>query len=759
MTEALLRVEGTVQGVGFRPFVYRTAQKLGIRGWVLNDAHGVLIRAAAPVNTLLELQGALKNEAPPAARIERVFSINPAESAKLAGLTDSFRILESGNGSDADAGIPADLAVCRDCLSEMRDPADRRYRYPFINCTNCGPRYSIIEAIPYDRPKTTMREFELCTRCRLEYEDPLDRRFHAQPIACPKCGPKLAYWNSNSKAIASGDVALRIAMGDILAGRIVAVKGIGGFHLMCDAANEKAVQALRERKHREEKPFAIMIPDVESARRLCGLSADEEALLQSPNAPILLAERLSPAHGDVCDSVAPGNALLGIMLPYAPLHHLMFEEWKGSLVATSGNLSDEPICIDNMDACERLHAIADGFLVHDRPIARPVDDSIVRFMMGEPVSLRRARGYAPTPIVQKKAATPVLAVGSHLKNTVSVAVGMRIFPSQHLGDLTTRAACDAFENAIKMLDQLYPSEPERIVCDLHPDYHSTLWAERQNLPIVRVQHHHAHVLSCMAEHHLDVPVLGVSWDGTGYGPDKTIWGGEWLTAPGASPDYRRAAHLRTFLLPGGEAAVRRPALTALGLLWEVFDQDGLKLPDLKSHLQLASNETRVLERMLREKVNTPVTSSAGRLFDGVAALLGLGATVAFEAQAAMKLEFAAMQSADVECYDFRLREDEIPLVVDWAPMLREIINDIHRDIEVPVIARRFHNTLAEMITAVARETPDLPVVLTGGCFQNKLLTESAIRLLRENGLDVYWHRDVPPNDGGISVGQALAGGS
>ncbi|MEX2382214.1 MAG: carbamoyltransferase HypF [Opitutales bacterium] len=767
LAEILLRVEGTVQGVGFRPFVYRLAHLLRVCGWVLNDSSGVLIRARAPRGTLAGFEAAIEEEAPPAARIECVLRLDFHEYPDLAGVSNDFVILDSEHRSAVDAAMPADVAVCADCLQEMRDPANRRYRYPFINCTNCGPRYSIIEGIPCDRSNTTMREFELCPGCRAEYENPRDRRFHAQPLACSNCGPALAFRGACGNPVADGEEALHIAMAEIRAGKIIAVKGIGGFHLMCDARNARAVNALRRRKRREGKPFALMLRDLEMARGLCVLSTEEEALLGSRMAPIVLAERIARTAATLCEAVAPENPLLGIMLPYAPLHHLMFEEWGGALVATSGNISEEPICIDERDALERLRGIADGFLVHNRPIARPVDDSVVRFIQGGPVVFRRARGYAPTPILQHESLSPVLAVGAHLKNTVAVTVGSRVFPSQHLGDLTTRAGCDAFADAIHTLVQLYPAHPEAIVCDLHPDYHSSVWASRQKLPVIRVQHHHAHVLSCMAEHQMEGPVTGVSWDGSGYGPDKTIWGGEWLVAPDRGVSFQRLAHLRTFPLPGGESAIHRPAFTALSLLWEIMGEEAFCKRKAPSLCGLPENEIRILGRMLSQKLHTPLTSSAGRLFDGVAALLGLGARSAFEAQVAMKLEFAAMRSKDTGSYDFELREPESspsgsqaePVVIDWEPMLRGILKDLGRSIETAVIARRFHNTLAEMICAGARKMPGLPVVLTGGCFQNKLLTESAVLRLRRNGFDVHWHQGIPPNDNGISVGQALAGGA
>ncbi len=760
-----MRVEGTVQGVGFRPFVYRLANRFGIRGWVLNDAKGVLIAALAPVDVLDRFEVALRAESPPAAKIDRIYKLDTCPGSPNVNAGDGFAILGGGNRSGIEAAIPPDLAVCPDCLREMRDPADRRYRYPFINCTNCGPRYSIIESIPYDRPATTMRKFPLCPACRAEYENPAERRFHAQPVACPDCGPHLSFLDRRGTKVADKETALLRAIGRMRHGEILAVKGIGGFHLMCDAANDDAVKTLRERKHREEKPFALMVPYSAAARRLCALSPREAELLGSARAPIVLASRRALDPVGVSRYVAPGSPLLGIMLPYAPLHHLMMEAWQGVLVATSGNLSDEPICIDDEEALERLSGIADGFLVHDRPIARPVDDSVVRFMNGEAVVFRRARGYAPAPVPAPAGLPRLLAVGAHLKNTVAVTAGDRLFPSQHIGDLTTPPARAAFSNAIDLLSQLYHARPEAVVCDLHPDYPSSVWAGRQGLPVIRVQHHHAHVLSCLAEHRIAGPALGVAWDGTGYGTDKTAWGGEWLEASLDQPGFRRRAALRQFSLPGGERAIRRPALTALGLLWELFGEEALSRDEVFSILGLPERELKILERMIARQLNTPKTSSAGRLFDGVASLLGLGNTVSFEAQAAMKLEFLASESNASGRYEFQLQpfepidadETSPAIVIDWAPMIRGILEELGNRTDKADIARRFHNTLAGMILAVARETHDLPVVLTGGCFQNKLLFETAAQLLKADGFEVYGHREVPPNDGGISIGQIVSG--
>lgn len=519
-----IRVKGTVQGVGFRPFVYRLARENGVEGWVRNDMEGVLIQASAPPETLLRFESELTAGAPPAAKIECIHRIIIPEDP-AARRSEGFRIIPSREGVKVDVPMPPDLALCNDCRREMNDPMNRRYRYPFINCTNCGPRYSILEEIPYDRQNTTMRGFTLCQACRTEFENPEDRRFHAQPIACPECGPHLNFLGRDGKRMAEREEALTMAIDQLREGKILAVKGIGGFQLMCDAASEDSVKALRERKRREEKPLALMVPDLGVARQLCDLLPEEEDLLQSVQAPIVLAVRLAEPEVLLSAAVAPDNPLIGLMLPYSPLHRLLLDSFGGVLVATSGNLSEEPICIDENEALERLGGIADGFLVHNRSIARGVDDSVVRVMMGEPVVFRRARGYAPAPLVLKEKLPSLLAVGAQLKNTIAVSCGHHIFPSQHVGDLSTAAACHSFAGSIETLAQLYRTEPAAVVCDMHPDYHSTLWAERCGLPVVAVQHHFAHVLSGMADNQLEGPVLGVSWDGTGYGTDGSIWGG------------------------------------------------------------------------------------------------------------------------------------------------------------------------------------------------------------------------------------------
>lgn len=740
-------IHGAVQGVGFRPFVYRLATELKLTGWVLNSAQGVFIEAEGPKEQLEEFLRRLERDKPPRAFIQSL----EASWLDPIGYME-FSIRHSDESGQKIAFILPDIATCPDCLREIFDPRDRRYRYPFTNCTNCGPRFSIIEALPYDRPNTTMKIFKMCPDCQAEYEDPTNRRFHAQPNACPQCGPHLELWDRRGTVLAQRDEALRQAAKAIRDGQIVAVKGLGGFHLICDARNDEAVQELRRRKHREEKPFALMYPSLELIKAHCEVSELEERLLLSPEAPIVLVRQASPAPLKPTRSVAPRNPYLGVMLPYTPLHHLLMAELGFPVVATSGNLSDEPICTDEHEALERLNQIADLFLVHNRPIARHVDDSIVRIVGGRELVLRRARGYAPLPITLETGNSErktVLAVGAHLKNTISLSVGSNIFISQHIGDLETAEAFGAFQRVIRDFEKLYEAQPSVIAHDLHPDYLSTKYAQQREIPKVGVQHHYAHVLACLAENELDGPVLGVSWDGTGYGLDGTIWGGEFLLATRES--FTRVAHLRTFRLPGGEQAIKEPRRAALGVLYELFG-DGLKCADLAPIQSFSEHELELLLTMLQKNLNSPTTSSAGRLFDAVASLVGLRQISRFEGQAAMELEFALHGMETDERYEFALAHE----MLDWGSMLLGIISDVRAGASVGKIAAKFHNTLVEMIVTVAQRVGEERVVLTGGCFQNKYLTERAIARLRQEGFRVYWHQRVPPNDGGIALGQIVA---
>jgi hydrogenase maturation protein HypF len=737
-----LALQGLVQGVGFRPFVYCLATDLHIGGWVVNSPQGVVIEAEGDKSTLERFVARLRDELPPQASIcDFHMQMIPPK-----GETE-FHIHHSDSSGVKSALILPDLAICPDCLRDISDPANRRYRYPFTNCTNCGPRFSIILALPYDRPNTTMRDFVMCAECRTEYENPLDRRFHAQPNACPVCGPHLTLLDRNGKVVSARDDALRTAGESIHNGSIVAVKGLGGFHLMVDARNSDAVAKLRARKGRYEKPLAVMFPSLEQVKQACDLNAMERQLLTSAEAPIIL---LRYHGGDIAPEVAPDNPYLGVMLPYTPLHSLLLSDLGFPVVATSGNLSGEPICIDEQEALAKLGDIADLFLVHDRPIARQVDDSVVCVAASAPLTLRRARGYAPLPINVPSPDQTMIAVGAHHKNTVALLHKGHIFLSQHLGDMDSAETFDVFKRTLGDFQTLYEARPTGITCDLHPDYATTQYAEASELPMLRVQHHYAHVLSCMTEHGLEPPVLGVTWDGTGYGTDGTIWGGEFLLVE--REGFTRVAHLRPFPLPGGDRAAREPRRSLLGLLYDLY---GENFP--REYRQFTPNELDVLMTALQRGVNAPLTCSMGRLFDAVAALLGLRQKCSFEGQAAMALEYAALRANTDECYPFEITpitnvEHRESGMIEVKPMIDAMLNEIDSEL----ISAKFHNTLATMIVEIAQQAGVLQVALTGGCFQNRVLLERTISKLQEAGFKPYWQQRIPPNDGGIALGQITA---
>ena len=733
-----LIVEGTVQGVGFRPFVYRLAQELGLSGYVQNTPSGMIIEIEGADTPLTAFKEALQERKPSQARILKLDNMPLATEGG-----HDFIIRRSEAGEETTALMLPDLAVCGDCLNEMLDPSDRRYRYPFINCTNCGPRFSIITALPYDRPNTTMAGFKLCDACRAEYDDPDDRRHHAQPIACPDCGPQLELRDAEGQTKACCDNAWLKAAQAVRDGKILALKGLGGFHLVCDARNVAAVAELRRRKIRPVKPFATMYPSLDLARADCASGPEEEKLLISAEAPIVLLRK--NATSAVADNVAPANPYLGVMLPYTPLHHLLMSELGFPIVATSGNCTGEPICTDEDEIVETLKGIADLFLVHDRPISARCDDSIVRVMRGRAVVLRRARGYAPLPIVVKHSfAVPVLAVGGHFKNTVALAVRNRVFLSPYIGDLDTLESCAAHRAAADLLCRLYKVEPENIVHDLHPDYGSTRMAEERGGNVVAVQHHYAHALSCMAENEVKPPCLAVAWDGTGYGADDTVWGGEFLKIkPGG---YDRALHFLPFPLPGGSAAALDPKRAALGLLYALDGEDAFG-----RDIGLPGKDVWLMKSALKKNINCPLTSSAGRIFDAVAALTGICTENGFEGQAAMALEFAADPHV-TSVYDFTIENG----VIDWRPMLRAILDDIDEDETHGSISGKFHATLAAIIVAASNAVGEETVVLTGGCFQNALLLEYTADALEQAGFAVHSHRHAPPNDSGLALGQVMA---
>jgi hydrogenase maturation protein HypF len=752
---AKIMVRGAVQGVGFRPFVYKLATELRLTGWVQNSPQGVQIEVEGGRPFLHHFLLRLEKEKPPHATIHGLeYSLLDAVGH------DSFEICPSNDDGAKTALILPDLSTCADCLREISDPHDRRHLYPFTNCTHCGPRFTIIEGLPYDRPNTSMKHFTMCPECDAEYHDPRDRRFHAQPNACPKCGPHLELWDAEGRVLAKGNDALLQAASAVRAGGILALKGLGGFQLIVDSCAENAVSRLRERKRREEKPFALMYPSLELIRFHCEVSDLEARLLLSPESPIVLLERQParfPNTGQkkqltIAPSVAPCNPTLGVMLPCTPLHHLFLHELGFPIVATSGNLANEPICIDEQEALERLHGIADHFLVHDRPIVRHVDDSVVRVMLGRELVLRRSRGYAPLPVHLKESLPNILAVGAHLKNTVAMSIGNDVFISQHIGDLETKEAYSAFNKVAADFQNLYEVTPDFTACDLHPDYLSTKFAQQAGTPIVSVQHHYAHVLACMAENELDAPVLGVLWDGSGYGTDGTIWGGEFLVVNKTS--FERMAHFRPFKLPGGETAIKQPRRSALGAMYEIFGDELFEHHDPVALRNFSTAELRMLRQVMAKEINAPLTSSAGRLFDAVASLVGLRQRTSFEGQAAMELEFA-IQKGVSEVYPFAVQKNGT-MVVDWEPMFLKIVEELRNGQKIGVIAARFHNTLAEMAVSISLEVGIPRVALSGGCFQNKYLTERTVQRLQEEGFRPCWHQRVPPNDGGIALGQVMA---
>jgi len=735
-----LSIFGAVQGVGFRPFVYRQAMGLGLKGWVLNGPYGVVIEVDGSQDVLERFAGRVLAEKPRAAVIAAVETV----WLDAAGFKD-FEIKKSEGSSAPSAWVLPDLAVCPDCLAEVTAPQERRHGYPFTNCTLCGPRFTIQTGIPYDRPNTTMAGFSLCPACRAEYEDPTDRRFHAQPIACPACGPKLWLEKSDDSRII-GENALGQAADLIREGGVVALKGIGGFLLLCDARSTGAVRILRERKRRNEKPFAVMFPDLASIRQACLVSDLEAGWLTSAAAPIVLVRR-RPDHPLVVPEVAPGSPWLGAMIPYAPLHHLLMRDLGFPVVATSGNLSEEPIAKDNEEAKVRLRGMADAFLMNDRSIARHADDSIVRLSRGRQLVLRRARGLAPLPLRTARALRPVLALGAHLKNTIALGWGRQIVVSQHLGDLETAASLDAFRAAIQDLSRLYGFKPEMVACDLHPDYASSRHTESLDWPVVRIQHHHAHVAALMAEQDIAPPALGVAWDGLGLGADGTIWGGEFLVVD--EKGFKRVGHLRTFPLPGGEAAIREPRRCALGLLHEM----GVDL----GRLERLFPEGWAAARLLSQSAAlSPLSSSAGRLFDGVASLLGLRQKNVFEGQAAMALEHC-LEEGETGAYPVGLIGGAVT-IADWQPLLLAALADLDQGVPAGRISARFHNGLARMIVEVAKVVGLERVALTGGVFQNAYLVEKTAVFLEAAGFQVYTHQRLPPNDGGIAAGQAFLAG-
>ncbi|MDX6268764.1 MAG: hydrogenase maturation protein HypF [Frankiales bacterium] len=725
-----VHVTGLVQGVGFRPFVWRRATALGLTGWVGNDASGVVLEAEGPPDDVAALVEQLRGP-PPLAHVDDVSAV-PLQPVGGEG----FEVRTSDAEGARWALVAPDTATCADCLAELHDPHDRRYRYPFLNCTNCGPRYTIVESVPYDRSRTTMAAFEMCPDCRREYEDPADRRFHAEPVACPACGPRLTGLDVDAAAAR------------LLAGDVLAVKGLGGFHLAADATNEGAVSTLRSRKHREDRPFALMVKDVDAARALCLVGAEERALLTSPARPIVLMPRRGGSG--IAPSVAPGSPLLGVMLPYTPLHHLLLDACQVPLVMTSGNVSDEPIAFLDGDAQTRLSGLASGWLGHDRVIRTRVDDSVAKVVAGRPVPIRRSRGYVPSPLVLPvPAPQPVLACGAALKNTFCIARGGLAFVSHHIGDLDNYATWQSYVEGIGYLTRLLDVEPRVVSHDLHPDYPSTRYAlERDGVELIGVQHHHAHIASCLADNGRSGPVIGVAFDGLGMGLDGTAWGGEFLVAD--LTGFTREVHLEPVPMPGGDLAARQPWRMALAHLERAFDGAVPAGLDVREH---RSGTWEQVRSAMRAGVNAPLTSSAGRLFDAVSALLGVRDEVTYEGQAAIELEHLA-DPAETGSYDVPVEGG----VAAVSVLVRAVTEDLLAGVDRTWIAARFHHALADLVAAVCGRLRDehglTAVALSGGVFQNSVLLAGCLDRLQRKDFDVLTHRRVPCNDGGVSLGQA-----
>ncbi len=742
-----IHLNGAVQGVGFRPFVYNLARGLGLTGFIINDGFGVLIEAEGSPAALQQFLIKLQTEKPPLAHI---FSQEVEYLEDCAGYTE-FSIRQSDAASAKEVFVLPDVTTCDACLQELFDPTDRRYRYPFINCTNCGPRFSIIHALPYDRPNTSMGAFTMCPDCQREYDDPRNRRFHAQPNACPRCGPHVALWTASGEEVARGEEALQRVVALLREGQIVAIKGIGGYHLACRADEDAPVQRLRERKRRSQKPFAVMFPSLEAIQQVAELTEQEIGLIISPAHPIVLVRKRQPFP--LSPAVAPELTKLGVFLPYSPLHHLLLTDLGLPLVMTSANLSDEPIVKDDAAAFEKLPHFVDFLLVHNRPIVNRADDSVVRVIADTPVPIRRSRGYAPLPIpLPVPLKRRVLAMGAHLKNTIALGWGQRVVVSQHIGDLETADALQNYEETVQRFLELYEFQPELIVVDAHPRYHSTRvgrqLAESLGVPCQTLQHHVAHGYALMADRQLppEERFLVISWDGTGYGLDGTIWGGEVLAIEGTT--FQRIAHLAPFKLPGGERAIVEPRRVALSLLFHLFGEKALTLP-LPPVQQFSEKEAAVIYRAWEKGLNAPWTTSVGRLFDAVASLVGLQQVLSYEGQAGSRMEDLYRVEVS-DAYPFRVEGE----VIHWQPLIEALLADT-APLEIRVT--RFMNTLARIVLTFV-ESWSGAVGLSGGVFQNRPLTEAIVRQAQQMGRHVYIHQKVPPNDGGLALGQAYFGG-
>lgn len=744
---------GVVQGVGFRPFIYHLAKKNGLTGFVQNRKDGVCAEVEGSAEAIDAFLIGVKNDSPPLACIA---NISAFETDILND--NSFHIVASDQLGRPDVLIAPDAATCPECIKELFDHADRRSGYPFINCTNCGPRLTIISGVPYDRINTSMACFPLCPQCLSEYENPADRRFHAEPNACPDCGPQLSLLDADGNTRETTN-PMQSAVDFLLAGKILAIKGLGGFHLSVDASNDEAIKTLRRRKYREEKPLAIMLRDIHQAKRIANISRQEENLLCSPQRPIVLLKKIE--NNLISRLIAPGVPHLGIMLPYTPLHHLLMEKNFIALVMTSANQVDEPICIGNREAINRLGGIADFFLIHNRNILVRCDDSVALFADNNARILRRSRGYVPQPVILKAALPPVLALGGQMKTTLCIIKEKSAYLSPHIGDMETPQARDFFLENISLMKRITETDPEIVACDNHPAYYSHLAAQEYPASrLIYVQHHHAHVVSCMAENKIEGSVIGLAMDGTGYGIDGTAWGGEFLIAD--EINFQRFGHLDPMILPGGEKAIREPWRIAAGILKSLYNESW---PEVALRLKLLSNLEQgiLLDQIMERKINSPMASGLGRLFDSAAALLGLSRTVSFEGQAAMKLE-ALATGASAPPYPFEIRQAEKgPHILDFKPMIKKMIDDFISRKNMAEIAASFHETITDAFVAMSLKIRSVTgltrIVLSGGCFQNRILLEGSMIKLKNAGFDAFGHKIVPANDGGLSLGQAVVAAS
>ena len=762
-------VKGTVQGVGFRPFIYNLASRFSLQGTVSNTDKGVIILAAGQNDRLNTFVASIQNEAPPLATISSI-STRPA----FFELPDSgFSIIASSSAGAASTAIPPDIGLCIDCLRELNDHLDRRFHYPFTNCTNCGPRFSIVETIPYDRPKTSMKVFPMCASCSAEYHDPTNRRFHAQPNACAHCGPSVTLHDNSGKTIQSDD-CIADAATFLGVDKIVALRGLGGFHLSANGLSEKAVELLRSRKGRPDKPLAVMIPDLETVRRYCIVSKDQEKILLSPQKPIVLLAKRSDS--DLAPNLAPGISEIGVMLPYTPLHHLLFvsPDCPEVLVMTSGNVSSSPICTGNADALSKLSAIADYFLLHNRDIVTRVDDSVIRVYSGSSLLLRRARGYVPSPVEVPWEMPHILGCGGGLKSTFCLARGNSLFVSQHIGDLDNLETYDFFVESVEHMKKMLQIEPVAVACDLHPDYLSSRYATEQDLPLYKFQHHYAHAAAVIAEHSIEDEVLAVVLDGTGLGTDGTIWGGEILQAD--LKGFQRLGHLQNLQLPGGDAAAMEPWRMGLASLYATFGEAGIARETLPPALtQIAPGSVRIIQTMLSNNFNSPLTSSCGRLFDAVASLLDVRQTMSFEGQAAMELESVARKvfqqktASHLDTLPFShskfsrfIKEKDGKWEISSTEFVKIVFESLSRGEPISSIAFQFHlnliGSLTFLLSRLSEQTSIRKVVLAGGCMQNTLLLEGLFRSLAAINLKVYTGNKFPVNDGAISLGQTLIGG-